>query len=156
MSANRRMPADHPIGRSSDPTHEPVTALMSAGLADMSASLAASDGTVLATVSRHTEPPPTDAPDVGPLVVVAVAGDLDKDTCDLLEVALTSAVDAHTQVCCDLRRLDFLAAAGISIVLAAHHRAVRHGHRLSVRGAHGIARHVLDLTGMPAVLALED
>jgi anti-anti-sigma factor len=122
----------------------------------MSATLAAADGTILVTVSRHIESPSAGSPPgTGPLVVVAVAGDLDHDTCDLLGMALHSAIDAGGRVCCDLTRVDLLAAAGVNTLLDAHHRAERRGRRLIVRGALGIARRVLQITGADTVLTIE-
>ncbi|MEU4222004.1 STAS domain-containing protein [Actinoplanes sp. NPDC026623] len=109
------------------------------------------DGTVLATISRHTER--TGGPGDAPLVVVDVAGDIDADTAPLLELALTDAISRNCQVCCDLSRVEFLGAAGINTILAALHIADGTGCAVTVRGVHGISARVFRITGLDAVLA---
>jgi anti-anti-sigma factor len=115
------------------------------------ATVTGADGTVLATISRHTEPAgsPVDAP----LVVVDVAGDIDADTAPLLQLALTDAISRNCHVCCDLRRVEFLSAAGINTILAALHTADDTDCTLTVRGVHGISARVFRITGLDSVLA---
>jgi anti-anti-sigma factor len=107
---------------------------------------------MLVAVDRHTE---AECPG-GPVIVVSIIGSLDQDTCHLVEAVLNNAIDAGGPVRCDLTGTDFLAAAGVAVLLAAHHRAQRRGHRVSVRGAHGITRRVLLITGTDEVLTFED
>lgn len=122
---------------------------------DVSATLAA-DGAIIATVSRQVETSsagPGTCPEQ--LTVISVTGDLDHDSAPLLSIALTSAINAGRNVCCDLAQVSFLSAAGVNTVLAAHRLAAGQGRRLTLRGARGVTRRVLELTGIPEVLALE-
>lgn len=129
---------------------------------DVSAVVADIDGRIITSISRHTEQH-TEADAAGcasagcaaqdgPVAVVAIAGEIDQDTVCLVDVALTSAIRGNDRVCCDLSRVEFLSAAGINTVLAAHRYAAVTGHRFSVRGARGITRRVLEITELHRVL----
>jgi anti-anti-sigma factor len=121
-----------------------------------SATITGADGTVLATISRHSEQPvPEQSGSSGqaPLIVIDVVGDIDADTAPLLHTALTQAVRRNRQVCCDLSRVAFVGAAGVNTILAALHDADAAGGVLTVRGVHGIGARVFQVTGLDAVLA---
>jgi anti-anti-sigma factor len=83
---------------------------------------------------------------------VIAAGDVDLDTAPLLHAALITAVDRHRRVRCDLSGVTFFSAAGVSALLAGRRRAGENGSRLEVRGAHGITRRVLEITGLETLL----
>ncbi len=121
----------------------------------MSATLAGADGTIVATVTRHTEPADSAAGHDDALMVVAVAGDVDLDTASLLRLTLTQAIDRHPRVCCDLSEVGFFGAAGANMLLEAHRHAVNAGHDFGVRGAHGIIDRVLQIVGLDDVLLNE-
>jgi anti-anti-sigma factor len=114
----------------------------------LSATVAGFDGAVLATVSRHDESTPSG----GVLAVVAVTGDLDRDSAPLLHDTLTAAIDGNPRVCCDLDEVTFFGAAGANTMLAAHWHAAAAGRYFTVRGVHGIARRVFGITGLDRVL----
>jgi anti-anti-sigma factor len=86
-------------------------------------------------------------------LVAAVAGEIDLVTAPLLQAALVDAVDHHREVCCDLSEVTFFGAAGINALVIAHERAARAGSRLLIRGAHGITRRVLQITGLEDLLS---
>jgi anti-anti-sigma factor len=113
------------------------------------------DGTVLATISCHTEPHPSEHPgsptDV-PLVVIDVVGDLDADTAPLLRAALTHAISRNPRVCCDLSQTRFIGAAAVDTLFAALNDADDTGCAFHVRGVHGSHSHVFKITGLDAVL----
>ena len=117
----------------------------------MSATLAGPDGTIVVTVTRHTEPADSAAGDDA-LMVVAVAGDVDLDTASLLRTALTQAIDRHPRVCCDLSEVGFFGAAGANTLVEARRHAVSVGHDFGVRGAHGIICRVLHIVGLDEVI----
>ncbi len=123
--------------------------------ATLSATLAGADGTIVATVTRHTEPADSAAGDGDALMVVAVAGDVDLDTASLLRIALTQAIDRHPRVCCDLSEVQFFGAAGANILVEAHRHAVSAGRNFGVRGAHGFINRVLHIVGLDEVLLNE-
>ena len=88
--------------------------------------------------------------------VVTVRGDIDADTAPLLDASLSSAIEQHRQVCCDLSGVDFLGAAAVHTLLAARQHADETGGSLRVRGVHGIAARVFRITGLDTVLTCVD
>jgi anti-anti-sigma factor len=143
------------VQRATDPGPEagqhPAAAGQSVGV---SATVAGFDGVVIGSVTRHREAGLTGPAAWRELIVVSVAGDLDADTAPLLHTALTAALDANLQVCCDLSRVAFCDAAGANTVLAAHWRAAGTGRQFTVRGVHGITKLVLAITRLDKVLTL--
>jgi anti-anti-sigma factor len=122
----------------------------------VSGTVTGDDGTILATISRHTEQAPADLTgslSQPSLVVVDVAGDIDADTAPLLQAALTHAVRRNRRVCCDLNRVAFLGAAGVNTILDALRHADDAGCVFTVRGVHGISARVFEITGLDALLA---
>jgi anti-anti-sigma factor len=86
-------------------------------------------------------------------VVVALAGELDLAARDELTSTLLAAVDSGDVVVVDLGAVEFLDSSGIHALVTAHHAARRAGSELYVINARGIVAHVLDLTGLGAMLA---
>jgi anti-anti-sigma factor len=106
---------------------------------------------VLLTVTRHTETGGDESSGDQPaaaVLVVAPAGEVDPATAPLLRAALLDAVDGYPQVCCDLTGVNFLGAAGVTVLVAALERAAGAGSRLRIRGAQGITERVLRITGV--------
>ena len=144
-----------PAGRA-----DPPPALLDTGLPvtltrtsfGVAGTVAGPSGTVLLTVTLHAEPPEDDAPDAPDALLVVAAGVVDLCTAPLLEAALVDAVDRHAMVRCDLSDVRLLSAAGITALVNAHQRAAQAGCRLTVHGAHGITRRVLQITGVEHLL----
>lgn len=113
---------------------------------DVAGTVTGPSSTPLLTVTVRAEP----VGDGGApaMVVVVAAGEVDLDTAPMLQAALVDAVDRGATVCCDLGGVTFLAAAGITALLSAHERAAEAGSRLTVQGADGITRRVLEITGI--------
>jgi len=109
------------------------------------------DGTVLVTISRHTE----GRGNLGDaaLVVVDVVGDIDLSTAPLLQISLARAIERDRQVCCDLSRVQFLGADAVNTILTAVRIADETGCTFTVRGVHGIGARVFQITGLDSVLA---
>jgi anti-anti-sigma factor len=118
-----------------------------AGLA-ASAVVLGSDGAALTTITRHTERPAGGPP----LVVVAVADDIDQDSAPTLRAALTEALAANSQVCCDVSAVTFFGAAGAHTMHDAHRTALARDARFTVRGARGLTREILEFVGLREVL----
>jgi anti-sigma B factor antagonist len=110
----------------------------------------APSGTPLLRVTLRAEPPEDGA--VAAVLVAAAAGEVDLDTAPLLQAALLDAVDRHAVVCCDLSEVGFLSAAGLTALLTAYQRAEETGSRLTIRGARGITRRVLQISGIEQLL----
>jgi anti-anti-sigma factor len=125
------------------PAHPADTAL--------SATVAAADGTVVATVSRHVERLPAGT-ESRSCVVIGAAGEFDQDTTPLLRLALLLAIDRQPDVRCDLSQVLFFGAAGLNTLVAAHLHAAGRGHRFVVRGAYGMTRRVLRITSLEEIL----
>ncbi|MEV4757054.1 STAS domain-containing protein [Micromonospora sp. NPDC049559] len=104
-------------------------------------------------VRRHNEPSDPTALVSADRLVVVVSGDVDLATAPSLRQALESAIDVHPDVCCDLREVTFFSAAGISALVYARQRADRAGSRFHIRGARGITRRILRITGLEMVLS---
>lgn len=107
------------------------------------------DGAILATFTRRV----AHSAD-RPLMVVAVAGDVDQDTAPLLRAGLLDALDGWSRVCCDLGDAAFFGAAGVNTVLAAHRHAAVRGHGFALRGVHGVAHRVLRLAGLDEMVTV--
>jgi anti-sigma B factor antagonist len=91
---------------------------------------------------------------VGGNGVVWVAGELDNATAELMGDGLSLAsVKPADRLVVDVSRLVFMDAAGVRVLLAAHERLVAAGGGgLVIRGASGIVRRVLELTGLTVLL----
>jgi anti-anti-sigma factor len=115
----------------------------------VAASVTGPCGTALLTVTQRAEPPEEGDP---PALLVIAAGEIDLYTAPLLEAALNDAVYRHTTVRCDLSDVRILSAAGITALISAHQRATETGSELTVHGAHGLTRRVLQVTGVERLL----
>jgi anti-sigma B factor antagonist len=111
-----------------------------------SASVTASDGAVIATVTRRIVP--AGPADPSAEVVVSVQGDLDLDTAPLAQAVLTQALDGAERVRLDLSDVRFFGAAGVGVVVAGRQHAASLGRELRLSGVHGITERVLALTGV--------
>jgi anti-anti-sigma factor len=79
---------------------------------------------------------------------VAVAGELDVAAAPVLDEHLTQFEGNGVKaILVDLSELTFLDCSGLSVFLAARHRAEANGHRLVLFGANPTARRVFELTG---------
>jgi anti-anti-sigma factor len=83
-------------------------------------------------------------------VTVDVSGEVDLSTVPVVETAIDEAVeaDAVTAVEVDLGAVRFIDSSGIALLVRGHHRATARGVAYRVRGAHGVALQVLQLTGV--------
>jgi anti-anti-sigma factor len=117
----------------------------------LSATVAAPDGSILATVSRHVERLPGGA-DLGSCVVIGAAGEIDHDTTPLLRLALLQSIERQADVRCDLSLVVFFGAAGLNTLVTAYLHAADRGHRFAVRGAHGMTRKVLRISRLEDML----
>ncbi|MGI5211766.1 STAS domain-containing protein [Plantactinospora sp. CA-290183] len=111
-------------------------------------------GTAPFTLSWHTEPAEPTNPTRDDQLIILPAGDVDLATAPLLQTALLTAVEQHPRVCCDLGRVTFFSAAGVSALLVAYNRAIQTGSRLTARRPHGITRRVLHLAGLEQTLGI--
>jgi anti-sigma B factor antagonist len=87
-------------------------------------------------------------------VIVAVGGDVDLATAELLEREIVGAVGGDgTAIVVDLTEVTFIDSAGISVLLRGRRLADDNAKRYRVVGAVGIVRQVLDMTGVWAHLS---
>ena len=90
----------------------------------------------------------------GAVLTVAVSGDIDLSTGPLVSRALDDALaaDGVTDVDVDLSAVQFLDSSGIALLLKGRRTADEHARGFRVTGAQGMARQVLELTGVWAHL----
>lgn len=82
--------------------------------------------------------------------VVTLHGELDLSNAHQVRDALVGI--AGSAVVVDLADLTFLDSSGIAALLAARKRILDAGHRFSLRGAQGMVRRVLEVTGLEHLL----
>lgn len=84
------------------------------------------------------------------IVRVAVVGEIDLSTSDLLRVRLLDALSApHPhRIEVDLAEVTFLDCSGVTVLVTLRHAAARAGCRLRITNPQPIVRRVLDLTGL--------
>lgn len=99
-------------------------------------------------IFRIVEPSPTDHDGS----VLAVAGELDRDTAGLLLEALVRAPGAGDTIALDLAGLTFIDAAGARSLIACRSIAAGHGMMLTVRNLRPAVRRVLELVGILGLL----
>ena len=90
----------------------------------------------------------------GGVRVVLLQGQLDLASSGQVREAL-AAVGGETVVA-DLSGLEFLDSSGIAALLAARSDVLREGRSFQLRGASGIVRQVLELTGLASLLEPDD
>jgi anti-anti-sigma factor len=87
-------------------------------------------------------------------VRVAVVGEIDLSTCDVLRVRLHNVLSAlhphHIEV--DLGGVTFMDCGGLTVLVVLNQAAARSGCRLWITNPQPIVRRVLDLTGLLDVL----
>jgi anti-sigma B factor antagonist len=94
----------------------------------------------------------------GANIVVRVEGEIDMQTVDEFNRALDDAcrrVEPPMTVTADLTEVTFMSSAGVTVLLAVHHRCRRRGTPLRVRIAHHTVSRALEITGVDRVLELE-
>jgi anti-sigma B factor antagonist len=92
------------------------------------------------------------------LTVLRVAGELDVATAPLLEEVLSARRPAPDgRVIVDVSDLTFMDAAGLKVLIRAHNRIVAAGAGgVKVRGAAGIVRRLIEITGLTFLLDTRD
>jgi anti-anti-sigma factor len=85
--------------------------------------------------------------------VVSLVGECDLTAREELTTVLLAAVDSAPVTVVDLAALRFIDSSGVHGLITGHHAALRQGHRLHVVNAGGAVAHVLDMTGVGALLA---
>jgi anti-sigma B factor antagonist len=83
--------------------------------------------------------------------VVTIVGEIDLAVAPAMHAVLT---DGRTDVIIDLSGVTFLDSSGIAAILRAYRQQTANGHCLSMRGATGPVRRVLQITGIDSVLPL--
>jgi anti-sigma B factor antagonist len=93
----------------------------------------------------------------GEAVVLAVRGELDLSTVDILRDSLRSQQVRAATVVLDLRQLQFIDSSGLSLLVSEQQRAREDGFRfaIAVGGAPAVQR-LFELTGLQGTLTLVD
>jgi anti-anti-sigma factor len=87
-------------------------------------------------------------------VRVAVAGEIDLSTADVLHAGLLAVLSAQLpeRIDIDLAKVTFMDCGGLTVLVAVGKAAARTGCRLRITNPQPIVRRVLDLTGLLDVL----
>jgi stage II sporulation protein AA (anti-sigma F factor antagonist) len=89
-------------------------------------------------------------------IVVRPAGDIDYSSLDPLRQALMDARMAGVrEIVVDLAEVGFLDSQGLAVILYAHRRQRSTGGRLVLRNLNDLARRLLHVTNLTAVLDVE-
>ena len=93
----------------------------------------------------------------GGVLTVAVSGEIDIATSAAVETAVVRAVatDGVRAVEVDLSGVEFLDSSGVASLLKGRRSADEHGVEFRVTGARGVAKRILELTGVWAHLSGE-
>jgi anti-anti-sigma factor len=85
-----------------------------------------------------------------------IAGELDEDTSDTCAALIANAAGHHdvSQVVVDLRRVTFLAAAGVRALLLGREATLAAGREFRVVNATGVVYQVLRISGVHRTLAV--
>ena len=95
------------------------------------------------------------ATDVAGVVVVAVQGEIDVDTADIVLDALRLGFESGAPaVVADLTEVSFFGSTGISTLITAHELAENHCTVLHVVAPHRAVKRPLQVTGVADVLSL--
>jgi anti-anti-sigma factor len=94
--------------------------------------------------------------DGGGVSRLAIAGELDDDAGDAFTALIANAAAQYgvSEVVVDLRRVTFLAAAGVRALLRGREAALRSGRELRVVGATGVVYQVLRISGVNKILGV--
>ncbi len=97
------------------------------------------------------------ADEVAGVVVVAVEGEIDVDTADVVLDALRLGFETGgPALVADLAGVSFFGSTGISTLITAHELAEEHGKALHVVAPHRAVRRPLQVTGVADVLRLHN
>jgi anti-anti-sigma factor len=125
----------------------PAVSLWTEGApAEVSASVTDNDGMWLATISRRHEG------GVTPAAVVTAEGDIDLDSAPLLRAGLLQTLHSWPRVICDLNKVTFFGAAGVTVLAEAQNYARTTGHVMTLRGARGMTRQILEMFGLTGTI----
>lgn len=87
-------------------------------------------------------------------VVVTVRGEVDVVTAPQLRSFLFDAVAGARHLVLDLSDLEFIDAAGLSVLVATQRRLARRGSKVVLRSPPAITRRVLQVTGLERLFSL--
>jgi anti-sigma B factor antagonist len=88
-------------------------------------------------------------------VDVAVLGELDLATADVVQGALDEAMEADGQVVIDLRACGFVDSRGIAVLIKAALRLHEQGRRLRIQGVQERVMRILELGGITSMDQLD-
>lgn len=93
----------------------------------------------------------------GASAVVAVAGELDHHTADLLRESLESCVaDGFGRLVVECSRLEFMDSTGLNVLLGARLKAEAAGGGVHLAGMRPVVARVFEITGAEAVFTVHD
>lgn len=91
----------------------------------------------------------------GSSLVFSLEGQLTALTAPQLNEQLTAAVSEAEEIIIDMEHLDYLASAGIRVLLTVHKQMMQKGKRLILRRIREDLLDIFDVTGMSECLTIE-
>ena len=92
----------------------------------------------------------------GDRVTLAIRGEIDLGSAPVLRASLDDVIAAtHPVVVIDLSDVTFMDSTGLGMLAVAHQTLVDAGRRLIVRGAHGVVRRVINVSGLDRAVQIE-
>jgi anti-sigma B factor antagonist len=88
-------------------------------------------------------------------VLLRLRGELDVQGAPVLRGQLLDLLPERPPLVVDLRELDFMDSSGLAVLLELRSRARQHGWNVSVRGARGRVRELLERTGTLTLVEAE-
>jgi anti-anti-sigma factor len=88
--------------------------------------------------------------------VIRVAGEIEMATAPLLHDTVVGQLKARHHTTVDLADVTFMDAAGVRVLIQAHHTAIASQRRLTVANATGLVARVLRLTGADQILSMAE
>jgi anti-anti-sigma factor len=91
-------------------------------------------------------------------IVVEAAGELDLDSVGPFRSELTDAVRnrSHTRVIVDLRQVTFIDSTTLAVLVHAHNRLASDARRLTIRTQQPLVLRLFEITGLTALLEIQD
>ncbi len=85
---------------------------------------------------------------------IALIGRLDTTTAPQLENELKSELDSTTELCFDLKELEYISSAGLRVLLAAQKSMNQKG-SMKVSNVNDVVREIFEVTGFTDILTIE-
>lgn len=95
-----------------------------------------------------------DVRDEGNRVVLRICGELDTESCDVIDPVVMTALATGEAVCLDLAQLTFCDSSGLAVLIVATQKAEANGSSLTIRDAPPMLVNLIDTAGLRDVIPI--